>query len=760
MSIPSLNIPLKEIIKISIVILLLIHTGMVVSAQQVKTRPKVGLALSGGGSLGMAHVGVLKVMEEAGLRPDYITGVSMGSIVGGLYSIGYSPDSLHNLFKNADWSLILSNNITENKVIFTEKKNFNNSILSLPISSSKVRLPSGLINGQQIEKMLSFYAWPAADINDFSKLPIPFMCLGTDLISCKKVELRKGYLPDAIRASMAVPSIFTPIKIDTAVLIDGGFIRNIAVSELKDMGADIVIGSYTGFHRYNENELQSVTGVLKQLSFFNSFNDYTQHKKLIDYLIEPKVKDLSSTVFTNADSIIQRGYVAALPFREKFTRLADSLNSIGPQKPVEFMLNKYSYAFDSIEIIGNDIIPDDQILGVLDIKTGVQIDKNILTDKIDLLYGRSWFDKVKYRIVPENNTLKLVIDCIEKPQAMLYGSVHYDNSLGAGFILNLSVKNFLTPRSLVDIDSYLSQFYRFRFTYTQFIDRNQKLGLSANFNADNTLIPIMEVKEETGQILSRSFSTGLNLNKRIGLNHMMSISANYNNLSLIPDFISTNQLKRVSYNYLTTVFLNQLNTLDTKHFPNSGTLFQISLSTSRLISGIIRTDFFRKTYTQKLPDGFLFKRSYTLSGNLRQYFSPGRKVSLLIGGDALFTYTTDSITSPNNYYFLGGMESITERSISMAGFHPGEITVEKYAGFRFDADFEFNKDLHLSLMTNVGLAREAGHDKNITILGGYGLGIGYMSMIGPLKIGFMHGMSSAKRYFSPVKGYISIGFSY
>lgn len=750
---------MKRFIKISASILILFHCGSVVYSQNGSARPKLGLALSGGGSLGMAHVGVLKVMEEAGLRPDYITGVSMGSIVGSLYSIGYRSDTLGNLFKTANWDLILSNNLPENKVIFTEKKYFNNSIMSFPISSRKVRLPSGLINGQQIEKMLSYYAWPAVDIEDFSKLPIPFLCIGTDLISCKKVVLKKGYLPDAIRASMAVPSIFTPMKIDTAVLIDGGFVRNIAVSELKEMGADIIIGSYTGFHKYSENELQSVPGILKQLSFFNSFNDYTEQKKLIDILIEPRVKDLSSTVFTNADSIIQRGYIAALPFREKFRKLADSLNLIGPQQPVESIFNRRSLAFDKIMIIGNEIISDDQILGVLDIKPGKQIDKNMLSDKIDLLYGRSWFDKVKYRIIPRHDSLTLVIDCIEKPQALLYGSVHYDSFLKAGVLLNLSVKNLLTPRSLIDIESYLAQFYRFKVNYTQFIDRNQILGLSTFFSSDNTLIPVLELNDEIGQFISRNYSTGLNLNKRTGLNHLMTISASYESNNLIPDFIPTNRLKRVSFNYLAATYLNQINTLDTKHFPNRGLLFQISVGTSRILSGRIITDYSKKIYTSESPGDFLFKRSYSATGDFKQYFSLNKKFTFAVGGDFLMTYTNDSITSPHNYYFAGGHDYTFSRSIPLTGFHSGEIPVDRYAGLRFDFDLEFQKDLHLGLIINTAIAREPGKGSDLSLLGGYGLGVGYMSIIGPLKIGVMHGFSSTERYFSAFKAYVSIGFS-
>jgi len=734
--------------------------SQVIIAQTVNNRPKLGLALSGGGSLGMSHIGVLRVMEEAGLRPDYITGVSMGSIVGSMYSIGYRSDTLQSLFKNGDWDLILSNSVPENKVIFTEKKYFNNSIVSLPVSFKKVRLPSGLINGQQIEKMLSYYAWPAADIDDFSKLPIPFLCVGTDLITCKKVILRSGYLPDAVRASMAVPSIFTPLKIDTAILIDGGFVRNIAVSELKEMGADIVIGSYAGFHRYNEDELQSVTGVMKQVSFYNSINDYTEQKKLIDYLIEPKVKDLSSTVFTNVDTIIQRGYAAALPFREIFRKLADSLDLLGKQDTLESLLYKNSYTFNHIEINGNDVITDDQILGVLDIRTGEKINRNMLSDKIDLLYGRSWFDKVKYRIVPGNDSLKLIIDCIEKPQGLLYGSVHYDNALKAGLILNLSVKNLLTPRSAIYIDSYIGEFYRFRFNYTQFIDRNQKIGLSASFNTDNTLIPVMEIQDEKGTWINRDFNTGLNFNIRNGLNHLMSIIAIYENMNLIPDFISTGNLERVSYNHLTFNLLNQFNTLDVKHFPNKGTNLHVLINTSKLLSGKIRTDSDKESFEEENPGDFLFSRSYSFTGNLRQYFSSGKKFSFEVGGDILLTYTSDPETSPQNYYYAGGVKSLFSKSIPLTGFHPCEIPVEEYAAVRFDTDFEFYDKLHLKLMTNVALAREPGQNNDLSMLGGYGLGIGYMSIIGPMEVGFMHGMSNTTRYYNSVKGYISIGFNF
>lgn len=752
---------MKGALILTLLILLFPAGNQHISGQQaVYARPKLGLALSGGGALGMAHVGVLKVMEEAGLRPDYITGVSMGSIVGAFYSLGYSADTMQVLFRTADWGLILSNNVPENKVIFTEKKYFNNSILALPVLSKKVKLPSGLINGQQIEKALSHYSWAAADINDFSKLPIPFLCIGTDLVSTDKVVLRTGYLADAIRASMAVPSVFTPIKIDTAVLIDGGFVRNIAVSELREMGADIVIGSYTGFHRYNEQELQSVTGVLKQLSFFNSINDYARQKKLIDILIEPDVKDFSSTVFTNSDSIINRGYVAALPFRDKFRRLADSLNRLGPQKPAVSILNKKAFKFDMIEVTGNELIPDDQILGVLDIMPGQNVTSEMLDERIDLLYGRSWFEKVKYRVVPGNDSLKLVIECQEKPQAMLYGSIHYDNNLTAGILLNMSVKNLLFSRSMLDIDALIGKYYRFRINSTQFIDRNQISGLTTSFSTDNSMIPVMKLQGKTGEFTMRTNTGGISLNKRSGLNHFMSLSLNLENTSFSPDFITEELLKRITFNSISAGFQNQYNTLDTKHFPNSGTVFQLSLNVSKLQKAKTIRENFKNEFTADRPGDFRFSPLWSAGLNIRQYASSGRKVTFTIGADAMLTYTADSVISPHNYYFAGGYESPLSKSIPLTGFHPGELQVSQYAGIRFDTDWEIHRDIHVGLLTAFALAKEPSSLEDYTVLGGYGVSLGYMSVIGPSRIGIMHGFSSTDRYFSGLKGFISIGFNF
>jgi NTE family protein len=749
----------SEVLSAFVLFLSLLLLSPEIMSQSSGERPHVGLVLSGGGARGMAHVGILKVMEESGLRPDFITGVSMGSLVGGMYSIGYKADSLEKLFKIVNWDLILSNKIPENKVIFPEKEHFLNSVISLPISFKKVSLPSGLINGQQVESMLSFYAWPAADINDFSKLPIPFMCLATNMVTCKQVDLTDGYLSDAIRASMAVPSIFTPIKIDSLLLLDGGIVRNFAATEVIKMGADIIIGSYTGRHLFNEEELQSVAGIMLQLSSFTGLNDFGEQRKLVDLLIEPDVNNFPATGFKNAESIIQEGYRAALPYKEYFRKIADSLNTLGPQKPVENIMDKKYYTFDRIEINGNKIYSDDQILGVLEIEPGDKVDRFIITEKIELLYGKVWFEKVKYRFVSRNDSLILAIDCTEKPKAILYGSVHYDESLKSGLIIDISAKNILTRRSVIDFHSLIGQYYRLKLEYLQYIDRNQKYGLSASFNTDKTLLPVMESAGETGKIISRNIYHGLAVNRRLGLNNMMSISASLDMLYLIPGNQPINQFKKLSYNYLTTNFEYNVNTLDIKHFPDKGTILNLYAGTSKLLSSAIRTDS-SKTFYEANSSNFSFDRFYTFHGNFRHYFSSGNKVTFAVEGDALFITNSDSLSSQNNFFLLGGIHSVSRRSIPMIGFHTNEIAVKKLAGIGGEIDAEIFQNLHLSFMANIFVCQEKDRDKGFSFLTGYGIGAGYMSVIGPLRVGLMHGKYSKEKYLKQIKGYISFGYNF
>jgi NTE family protein len=739
-------------------VMLLLFTSELSFSQARTRRPTVGLVLSGGGAHGIAHLGVIKVMEEAGLKPDYISGTSMGSIIGGMYSLGYSADSLHKLLRNLNWDDMLSNKIPENRIVFPEKSHFYNSIVSLPITSKRMVFPSGLNNGQLIENTLSYYAWPAAEISNFSKLPIPFMCNATDIITYTKVNLKSGYLPDAIRASFSVPSIFTAYKIDTLLLFDGGLIRNFAASEVKEMGADIIIGSYVGFESNHPEELQTLTGIIEQIAMSRSLEDFKQEKKLTNILIKPDVDRFSIKDFNKVDSLIYSGYVAAVPFREKFRKLADSLNRLGAARPIADILDKSSYSFDRIEINGNKVYSADHILGILDIKPGDEVSRDKLTDGIELLYGKAWFEKVKYRIVPRNDSLILAIDCEEKPRAMFYGSVHYDNSLLFGLITGATVKNLLTSRSVIDVNSFIGKYYRFNVGLLQYVDRNQKLGFSMNFTADNTLFPWLDLNNETGNTLSRNQSYEAGINNYLGLNNIVMLSAIYSQTNLKPDYISDSKITNHTYNYLSSELTFARDNLNDKNFPDNGLIINLTAGISNLQKASVQTDVSKTVLTDKAgyaPDNF-----YTFRAGIKQYISTGEKTTFSIGAEALYISESDSISSQNNFYLLGGIQADTKRSIPMTGFQPNEIKVRKLAIVRSELDFEFFRDLHLSIMADLAATEDNNYPYEMLVLSGYGLGLGYNSIIGPVKAGVMYGSYLEEKHFSSLKAYISIGYNF
>ncbi|MFZ2286147.1 MAG: patatin-like phospholipase family protein [Bacteroidales bacterium] len=728
-------------------------------AQDLPHRPKLGLALSGGGAKGLAHLGVIKVMEEAGLKPDYITGVSMGSVVGGLYSLGYSPDSIAAMFRSYDWDAAMSDRIPENKIIFLEKRHFSNSLISLPITRKTIKIPAGLINGQIIEGGLNYYFWPAAHIEDFSQLPVPFLCVATDVLSNKKVIFRGGYLPHAIRASISIPSVFKPVRTDTAVLVDGGVLRNFAVTELREMGAEVVIGSYVSFRGATVKDLESVYGILKQIGFMTSLADYETQKRLTDIMIEPDLKNYSTMSYEDVDSLMARGYREALKYKDRFIRLADSLDAMGPRREVVPLPYVSHYEFTNINVEGNTIVSDEQIKGILDIVPGQPVHRDMLSERIELLYGKGWFEKVSYHIIHLGEELTLEIDCIERPGAMLYGSLHYDPALESGAVVNLSVRDLLTPSSVINVDSYIGQYYRFRISAMQFIDRSQKFGVEASFYADNTRFPLIRLGNDNGPMISQNIITGISLSKRLSLNHLMGLTATFENQHLNPDYMTTG-IRKLSYDYLGLTYSYQANTLDYKHFPNRGISYLLSASATDLIRGTIKTDTRRDIFRPGDESSFSFSRFYTARAWFRNYSSPSDKVTLSFGGEILLATSVDSVTSNNNLFYLGGMESVTDHSIPAIGFHANQIPVQSLAGLRFGTDIELAKDIHLTVEGNLFAMQEPDREEGFSLVGGYGAVLAYMSIAGPIRVGIMHGIYDRELLYKPVKGYVSIGFTF
>lgn len=299
----------------------------IAAAPHPEERPKVGLVLCGGGAKGTAHIGVLKVLEKAGIPIDYIAGTSMGSIIGGLYSIGYTADQLDSIVRGIDWNFLLSDKKRREAQNMQERNRAEKYIVSRSFGKKlkNETLGGGLIRGNNIQNVFSALTIGYHDSIDFAKLPIPFACVAQDIVTGKEVVLKSGVLATAMRASMAVPGAFYPIRKNGMVLIDGGMVNNYPVDVVRAMGADIVIGVDVQNSLKNDSTLKNAGDILGQIVSLMGKEKYNENIRNTDVYIPVDVEGYGATSFTpNAiDSLIKNGQKAAE--REWITLRAISL---------------------------------------------------------------------------------------------------------------------------------------------------------------------------------------------------------------------------------------------------------------------------------------------------------------------------------------------------------------------------------------------------------------------------------------------------
>jgi NTE family protein len=281
---------------------------------QTPARPcRIGLALGGGGARGASHIGVLRVLEELRIPIDCIAGTSMGSVVGGLYAAGYSPDELERVVESIDWAHIFDDAPPRKKRSFRRKEDDFLYALGLEIGvKGGLNIPSGLIAGRKLGFALQSTTLPVAGIHDFDELPIPFRAVAADVQTGEAVVLGKGNLATAIRASMAIPVVFTPVELDGRLLIDGGNAQNLPVQTARAMGAEIVIAVDVGSSgEIPKDKPKTATGILSRLIDIPLLQNTVASRKLANTVIIPDLKGIATGDFLRIKETVPRGEAAA-----------------------------------------------------------------------------------------------------------------------------------------------------------------------------------------------------------------------------------------------------------------------------------------------------------------------------------------------------------------------------------------------------------------------------------------------------------------
>ncbi len=276
-------------------------------------RKKVAVVLSGGGAKGVAHIGALRVIEQAGVPIDVIVGTSMGAIVGGLYSIGYTPDQLDSMVMSQDWGLLLSDRTPRPDQPYSQKEIDDRYLISYPFGRGEAGV-SGLVKGTNLEMLFNDMMVGHHDSLDFTRLPIPFACVATDIVDGSERVLHSGVLPTAMRASMAIPGFFTPVYLDDGVLVDGGLVNNFPTDVARAMGADVIIGVDVQSGLRTKDDLTNAAQVARQIVELNmQQQDYSRKVADTDVYVRVDVEGYSSQSFNlpALDTLIRRGYSAA-----------------------------------------------------------------------------------------------------------------------------------------------------------------------------------------------------------------------------------------------------------------------------------------------------------------------------------------------------------------------------------------------------------------------------------------------------------------
>lgn len=465
--------------------------GCAVSFAQ-NVRPRVGLVLSGGGAKGLAHIGVLKVIDELGIPIDYIGGTSMGSVVGGLYAMGYSAAEIEEMTLEQDWVALLTDQLERQNLSVYEKEDYDKFLISFPFDSLKIKLPSGLGAGQNISMMLSKMALPLAGEEDFNNFPKPFLCVAVDIVSGDEVVLRQGYLPDAIRASMAIPTIFTPVEIGDYYLVDGGLKNNFPVDHVKAMGADIIIGVNLGLKEYTREDLRSLPTVLEQSLFFQAKEKNRQNQRMCDVLLLPDVYSSNATSFSNTADLIAIGEDVARANIELLKPLAnkplfDELNAQTVNYGVVDTLVVRDISFEGLNYVSEDFMD-----GKLRLKVPGKVAVDDLENGIDRAYGTLFFNKITYLTeYDKGDTVRLVLRVEEKSNDLVRLGGRYDSYFKAQLLLNATFRNKMIKGSKLTLDVLLGIYPSFEGEYrvntgwkeskNAFLSRNGGLGILPDF---------------------------------------------------------------------------------------------------------------------------------------------------------------------------------------------------------------------------------------------------------------------------------------
>ncbi|MDT0553978.1 patatin-like phospholipase family protein [Urechidicola vernalis] len=735
--------------KTALIVLLFLSIGLHAQWERSdKDDIKVGLVLSGGGAKGFAHVGVIKVLEEAGIRVDFVGGTSMGAIIGSLYASGYSSKDIDSIIRSVDFEKIMLDEIPRRAKPFYEKQSGENHVLVLPIKKKKIELPKAISKGQNVLNLLTELLDHVDTVSDFNKLPIPFVCIATDIETGEPVVIRDGFLPTAVQASGAFPTLLEPVERDGRLLIDGGVVNNFPVNEVKKMGADVIIGVSLSNNFDKKEDLNSILKIINQIVNFQVYSNYEDQVKSTDVHLNPDMRGYDVTSFDKYDTIFNLGEAIARTRMQDLLEIAEAQKEKRP--PFELTKRQKEFNISAIDIEGNLDYTNKYVMAKMKLEVGKTISYSDILDGINQLSATGNFTNIQYKLIEEEKGVRveLKLKQNEIPTHAKF-AIHYDDLYKSAVLANITTKHALTKNDVISADLILGDNIRYNFDY--FIDNgsNWSFGLNSRYNTFKADVQVDWIPSVVNKIdlKYRDFTNQIYFQSVINRSFAVGIGAEHKNIrayteTFVPSTTSNEDEDRNYFdksNYYNFISYLKLDTYDKKYFQKSGLNLDIDF----------RWYLFSNDYNNNFESFSQLKGKF---GYAHTFFD---KLTLHF-------ITEAGVTIGNNEneildYHLGGLgENYINTFLPFYGYEFATLSDSGFLLSTIETRYELFKNNYLLGAASVArveddLLNEGRIFENTKV--GFNLGYGVDSIIGPVELNLTYSPDTDESFW-----YFNLGY--
>jgi NTE family protein len=738
------------------ILILSILTVTLLHAQQ--ERPTIGVTLSGGGAKGLAHIGILKAIDSAGIKVDYITGTSMGSIIGGLYAAGYSAAELEKIAREADWSEVLSNQSSLRGIVMQEKEEYSKYAVELPWVNNGFRLPSGVVESEELWLKFSELFFPVYNIKDFSKLSIPFKCVSADIETGEAVVLDSGEIITAVRSSMAIPSLFTAIEHSGKRLVDGGVVRNFPVRDVKEMGADFVIGSRVATGLLPKERVNNALQIIMQIVFFKEAATSKEDIQLCDIYIPMPLDNYTAASFGRANELLEYGLNEGRKLYPQFKALADSLNAVhGPQYIEKNRLPKVDSIFIAeIEVNGLKETTKDFFEHMMGFETGRYYNAVKIGRMVRKVFGTRYYNRIVYALEPmANGAVKIVFDVMENPATFAKLGIHYNNFTGISLIGNLTSRNLILPHSRSMVTLNVGENFRTRAEHLQYLGRGKNVALILGMQYDKIDVNTYENFEQEGVYGTQLYKADAKMEYSANRKFTVGIGTRFEWVNYKPAIRSAFEIQGKN-EYVTSYTFFAVNTLNKRVYPERGV--KIEGEFGWVYNQSPKVLFFNRGVPVTDPDStdvsYNDYHRATLNAEVYTPLSARLNFSTLFQGGVNIGYNRSIL----NEFIIGGLTETFRNQVLFAGIEENSLNSRSVAALQASLRYEMFNNFYVMGKVN-GLVNDfVDFDNNVQepdFFSGYSLGFAYNFALGPLEISAMYSDQTRK-----LRSYINLGIPF